>query len=280
MTYITEELKKRIDEADAIVIGAGAGLSTAAGFVYGGEYFLKNFPEMHEKYGYTDMYSAGFHNFKTEEEKWGYWSNFVYLNRYKDGAKDLYKKLLKIVDGKNYFVLTTNVDHQFQLAGFDKKRLFYTQGDYGLFQCAKACHKKTYDNETTIYEMIKDRKNGYVSSGLVPHCPVCGGKMDMNLRKDEYFVEDVGWHKASSLYADFIEKNKDKKILFLELGVGWNTPAIIKYPFMKMTYRFPNAFYVCVNKGENYIPKEIEGKALLLEEDIRSIIEALAKEYE
>lgn len=270
-----EELKKLINEAEAIVIGAGAGLSTAAGFEYGGKTFLDNFKYMHDKYGYNDMYSAGFHDFNTSEEKWAYWSKFIYLNRYKDGAKELYKDLLKLVKDKNYFVITTNVDHQFQLAGFPKERLFYTQGDYGLFQCSKACHPKTYDNKELIYLMVHQQINEKIPTNLVPICPVCGEKMDTNLRKDDHFVEDEGWHKAAERYSNFLEASKNKKVLFLELGVGWNTPVIIKYPFMRMTYQFKDAHYVCVNKGHNYVPNEIKDKSLLIDDDIRQIVKKL-----
>ena len=265
-------IKELINGVDAIVIGAGAGLSTAAGFEYGGQYFLNNFPEMHEKYGYTDMYSAGFHDFSTSEEKWGYWSKFIYLQRYKEGAKPLYKRLFELVKDKDYFVITTNVDHQFQLAGFDKNRLFYTQGDYGLFQCSKPCHNKTYDNEKNVLEMVNTQKDGLIPSSLIPHCPVCGEEMNTNLRSDNTFVEDEGWHKASKRYTDFIESHKNKKILFLELGVGFNTPGIIKVPFIQMTHNFKDAFYVCINKGQTYIPKEIKSKAIAVDIDINEVI--------
>lgn len=275
MMSTIERLKKLIDEADAIVIGAGAGLSSAAGFEYGGKTFLDNFKYMYDKYGYTDMYTAGFHHFNTSEEKWGYWSKFIYLERYKDGAKPLYEKLHEIVKDKNYFVITTNVDHQFQLAGFDKKRLFYTQGDYGLFQCSKPCHNKTYDNKEMVLEMVEKQKDGIIPSSLIPKCPVCGEEMETNLRSDDRFVEDEGWHEASERYSNFLLENKNKKILFLELGVGWNTPVIIKYPFIKMTYQFKDAYYVCINKGYNEIPKEIKDKSLLIDDDINKTIEDL-----
>ena len=277
MKNIIEQLKKKINEADAIIIGGGAGLSSAAGFEYGGKTFLDNFPEVHVKYGVDNMYYAGFLNFETSEEKWGYWSKFVYLNRYKDGSKPLYRKLLELVKNKNYFVITTNVDHQFQLAGFDKNRLFYTQGDYGLFQCSKPCHKKTYDNKEQILEMVQKQKDGVIPTSLIPKCPVCGEEMSMNLRSDGTFVEDEGWHRAAERYFDFLNENAMKKILFLELGVGFNTPGIIKYPFMNMTYSNPNAFYVCINRGENYIPKEIENRSLILDSDLAEIIEELVK---
>ena len=272
-----EKIKELIKTADAVLIGAGAGLSTAAGFIYGGKYFLDNFADIHEKYGYTDMYSAGFHNFYTSEEKWGYWARFIYLQRYKEGAKLLYKQLLNLVKDKNYFVLTTNVDHQFQLAGFDKNRLFYTQGDYGLFQCSVPCHNKTYDNETQVKEMLAAIKDGLIPSALIPKCPVCGKEMTTNLRADDKFVEDEGWHKAAANYSDFVEKNNDKKLLLLELGVGWNTPAIIKYPFIRMAHQFKNARYVCINKGDNYVPNEIADKSTVLDEDIAKVIVDLGR---
>ncbi len=267
-----KDIFTHINEADAVLIGAGAGLSAAAGFEYGGETFLKHFGDIHEKYGYTDMYSAGFHPFQSAEEKWGYWCRFVYLQRYKEGAKPLYKKLFDLVKGKDYFVLTTNVDHQFQLSGFDRERLFYTQGDYGLFQCSVPCHNKTYDNEKRIKEMLSSLNDGRIPSSLIPKCPVCGEEMTMNLRSDDRFVEDEGWHEAAKRYQAFVLAHKDQKILLLELGVGWNTPGIIKGPFLRMARDFKDAFYICVNRGPNYLPDEIKEKALVIEEDIQDIL--------
>ncbi len=269
-----EQLKKLIElinHVDAILIGAGSGLSTSAGFEYGGDSFLKHFKYMNEKYGYTDMYSAGFHKFRSSEERWGYWSKFIYLNRYQ-GVKKLYKDLLELVKDKNYFVITTNVDHQFQLAGFDKKRLFYTQGDYRLFQCSKPCHKKTYDNEKIVMEMVKKQKDGLIPSSLIPKCPICGKEMTTNLRCDDSFVEDEGWKEASIRYLNFLKDINGKKVLFLEIGVGFNTPGIIKYPFWEMTYQNKNSQYVCINKGQIYVPKEIENRSFMLDEDIAKVI--------
>ncbi len=269
-----KRLNELISDAEAVVVGAGAGLSSAAGFEYGGNTFFENFGYMHELYGYNDMYSAGFHTFETSEEKWGFWSIFIYLNRYKYGAKPLYAKLYSVLKDKNYFVLTTNVDHQFQLAGFDKKRLFYTQGDYGLFQCSAACHDKTYDNKDVIMQMVAEQREHKIPSSLVPKCPVCGEEMEVNLRKDELFVEDRGWKIASDRYSDFISENRDKRILFLELGVGYNTPGIIKYPFMQMAYSFPQGFYACVNM-ENHVPKELAEKSLTIDGDLAEVIFSL-----
>lgn len=270
-----EKLKKLIDEAEVIIIGAGAGLSSAAGFEYGGEFFREHFPEMY-KLGYTDMYSAGFHHFDSSEEKWAYWAKQIFYTRYQ-GVKELYKNLFDVVKDKNYFVITTNVDHQFQLAGFDKNRLFYTQGDYGLFQCSAPCHNKTYDNEDVIHKMLKETKDNKIPSYLIPKCPICGKEMTTNLRCDDKFVEDDGWHKAAENYQKFLEDNKNKKILFLELGVGWNTPVIIKYPFIRMTHQFNKAYYVCINKGDNYVPDEIKSKSLIIDDDIKKIIKLIKK---
>lgn len=276
MTSIIELLQQHLDDSEAIVIGAGSGLSNSAGFEYGGKTFLDNFKYMNEKYGYTDMYTAGFHSFKTAEEFWGYWSKFIYLNRYEKGATPLYTKLYKLVNDKNYFVITTNVDHQFQKAGFDKTRLFYTQGDYGLFQCSHC--KKTFDNEKEIVEMVKsiDPETHKIPSSLVPKCPICGRNLTTNLRCDDTFVENEGFHKARSNYESFLKKYRNKKILFLELGVGYNTPVIIKYPFIRMTESNESAFYVSVSLDYyNSVPDEIKSRSLIINDDINEVISKL-----
>lgn len=216
----------KIKNADAVVIGAGAGLSASAGFTYSGKRFEDIFPDFIEKYGFRDMYSAGFYPYKTLEEYWGYWSRYIFVNRYQNAPKNVYNDLYNLVQDKDYFVLTTNVDHCFQKAGFDKNRLYYTQGDYGLWQCSKPCHEKTYDNEAMIRKMVAEQENMRIPSGLVPYCPVCGAPVSMNLRIDNTFVEDYGWHLAASRYQDFICRHKGLKMLYLELGVGSNTPGI------------------------------------------------------
>ncbi len=270
--HTKEVLRKRIDDAEVVVIGAGAGLSAAAGFEYGGKTFMDNFKYYYDTWGYTDMYSTGFHPFKTLEEKWAYWSKMIYLNRYRYSAMPLYKRLFDLVKDKNYFVITTNVDHQFQLAGFAKERLFYMQGDYGLFQCSKPCHSKTYDNKEYILKMIENIKDYKIPSELVPKCPVCGRPMETNLRCDDQFVEDEGWHKAQKRYTDFINKHKNKKLLYLELGVGYSTPVWIKYPFIKLTYNNPKATYVCIDKGFIQIPEDIKEQTLIINKDINEVI--------
>ena len=267
-----DRLKKEIQTADAIVIGAGAGLSTAAGFTYSGERLQKYFADFVEKYGFQDMYSGGFYPFETLEEMWAYWSRYICINRYMDVDNGTYRRLYELVKDKDYFVLTTNVDHQFQKAGFDKHRLFYTQGDYGLWQCSEPCHQKTYDNEETVRAMFETQKDMRVPSELVPHCPVCGKPMSMNLRADDTFVEDEGWHKAAARYDDFLQTHEGRHILFLELGVGMNTPGIIKFPFWRMTYANPNAVYACLNFGEAYVPDEISAQSISVNGDIRQVL--------
>ena len=270
-----DRLKNEIETADAIVIGAGAGLSSAAGFTYSGERLQKYFGDFVEKYGFRDMYSGGFYPFPTPEEQWAYWSRYIYINRYMDVDNGTYKRLFELVKGKDYFVITTNVDHQFQKAGFDKHRLFYTQGDYGLWQCSEPCHQKTYGNEETVRKMFEQQKNMRVPSELVPKCPVCGKPMSMNLRADDTFVEDDGWHNAAERYNEFLCRHEGLHILFLELGVGMNTPVIIKYPFWKMTYANPKAVYACVNYGEAYAPDEIAERSICFNGDIRDVLNAL-----
>ena len=272
-----ERLKRALSEAEAIIIGAGAGLSTSAGFVYDGERFRKYFADFEAKYDFHDMYSGGFYPYETQEEKWAYWSRYIFINRYCDIPKPVYANLLRLVDGKNYFVLTTNVDHCFQRAGFDKARLFYTQGDYGLFQCSLPCHNKTYDNRDVILKMVDRQENMRVPSDLIPYCPVCGRPMSMNLRADDTFVEDEGWNKACDRYMKFLDANRENKTLFLELGTGMNTPGIIKFSFWRMTREWPDAFYVCINLGEAYVPERagISDRSLCINKDIGEVLEEL-----
>ena len=269
---LIEKLKFAIKNSDAILIGAGAGLSTAAGYTYSGSRFYQYFSDFMRKYHVKDMYSAGFYHYPTEEEKWAFWSRNIYYNRYDLPKSSVHENLLNLIRDKDYFVLTTNVDHLFQNNGFDKKRLFYMQGDYGLWQCKNPCHLKTYDNEISVRRMIAEQKDMKIPSGLIPKCPVCGGKMEMNLRIDDTFVEDEGWHEAASRYEKFLENHKTDNILYLELGVGLNTPGIIKIPFWRMTAQNPNAIFATINKDEVYIIEEIERQSIGIKGDIREIL--------
>lgn len=271
-----ERLQTALRDCDAVVIGAGAGLSTSAGFVYTDERFKKYFSDFAEKYDIKDMYSGGFYPFATPEEHWAYWSRYIYINRYMDAPKPVYDDILKLVQNRDYFVITTNVDHCFQKAGFDKKRLFYTQGDYGLFQCSEPCCQETFDNESVIRQMIERQEDMKILTELLPVCPHCGKPLTMNLRSDDTFVEDKGWHRAAERYENFFRTRAGQKILFLELGVGYNTPVIIKYPFWQMTAKNPNATYICINQGQAVCPQEIELQSVCINADIGQVLQSLS----
>lgn len=285
-------LKAAVNRADAIVVGAGSGLSAAAGLTYSGERFERYFHDFAEKYPIRDIYSGGFYPFSGPEEYWAWWSRHIWVNRYMNAPKPVYEQLLALVRDKDYFVLTTNVDNCFQKAGFDKRRMFYTQGDYGLFQCSVPCHRDTYDNEEVIREMVEAQ--GYritenndlviendgaprmaVPPKLIPYCPKCGKLMNVNLRSDSTFVEDEGWHTAQKRYEEFLRRHEGLNILFLELGVGGNTPVIIKYPFWRMTARNKNAFYACINYGEAFAPDEIRKQSICIDADISRVLTEL-----
>lgn len=284
-----DRLKKEIECADAIVIGAGAGLSTAAGLTYSGERFNKYFGDFAARFGIRDIYSGGFYPFPDDETRWAWWARHIYYNRYIDAPKPVYRTLLKLVENKDYFVITTNVDHQFQRAGFDKKRLFYTQGDYGLFQSVNPGIRKTYDNEEWVmqameaqgfvrdddgvFQIPQDGVSMKIPTALIPKCPDDGSDMTMNLRADDSFVEDEGWHKASAAYADFIRRHKNLHTLYLEIGVGANTPVIIKYPFWAMTTENPNAIYACLNYDDAFCPKQIEDQSICIDGNAGEVLD-------
>ena len=269
------ELGEILRGAKNILIGAGAGMSTAAGFTYDGERFQKYFADFGKAYGFADLYSGGFYPYETPEEFWGFWCRNIFYNRYDLPPSDVHRKLLELVRDKNYFVLTTNVDHLFQLNGFDKARLFYTQGDYGLFQCSTPCHNKTYDNEKTVRAMIAAQENLRVPERYFPRCPKCGEMMTLNLRSDDKFVEDSGLHAAAYRYKKFLSKYAAGDIVYLELGVGGNTPGIIKYPFWRFTAANPKARYVCINMGQAFVPDEIAAQSLVIDADIAEALSPL-----
>lgn len=272
-----KKLKKDIDSTDAILIGAGAGMSTSAGLTYSGERFYRFFSDFHEKYGINDIYSGGFYPYDTPQEYWAWWSRHIYYNRYDIPAGKLYTDLLDLVKDKDYFVLTTNVDHQFQIAGFDKHRLFYTQGDYGLFQCSKPCCQKTYDNEDAVRKMVAAQRDMRIPTELIPKCPVCGAPMTVNLRSDMTFVQDEGWYAAAGRYEDYLRRHENSHILLIELGVGMNTPVIIKYPFWQMTANNKDATYVCINRSEAYCPEDIADRSICIDADIGKTISDVLK---
>ena len=285
-------LKEKIEGADAVIIGAGAGLSTAAGFVYTVERFDRYFSDFSRKYGFRDMYTGGFYPYSTQEEFWAYWSRYIWINRYVDAPKPAYSDLYQLVKDRDYFVLTTNVDHCFRKAGFEKKRLFYTQGDYGLFQCSKPCCRKTWENERTIREMvlaqgytIGERNDLILPEGveaetsipgrLLPKCPDCGRPLTMNLRSDSRFVEDEGWQGAAAEYEAWLAQHQNRKVVFLEIGVGYNTPGIIKYSFWQQVYRNRHSVYACLNMEEEQVPEEIRERSVIISGDSAQVLREL-----
>ena len=287
-----DALRQKLAEADAVLIGAGAGLSASAGFAYSGERFRRYFGDFAAQYHFADMYAGGFYPYGSLEEYWAYWSRYIWINRYMDAPKPVYNRLCDLVKDKDYFVLTTNVDHCFQKAGFDKARLFYTQGDYGLWQCSVPCHNETYDNEATVRKMVEAQgfafaENGdlYVPDGiklkmkvpseLIPYCQHCHKPMSMNLRADATFVEDAGWHDAARRYEAFLRQCRGKKVLYWELGVGMNTPGIIKYNFWQRVWQDRRAFYACVNLDEAYCPPELAARSACIKGDIGAVLEQL-----
>ena len=270
-----ERVGEWLSACDAVLVGAGAGLSASAGFVYSGPRFEEHFADFQAKYGFRDMYSGGFYPYPTLEEFWAFWSRNSLINRYTDPPKPVYEDLLRLVEDKDYFVLTTNVDHCFQKAGFDKKRLFYTQGDYGLWQCSGPCHRTTYDNESAVRRMVAEQRSMRIPTKCIPYCPKCGRPMTMNLRSDASFVQDEGWYAAAGRYEQFLRRHEGARLLLLELGVGENTPVIIKYPFWRMAAQNPRALYVSVNRGQAWAPRELGRRALCMERDIGAVLTCL-----
>lgn len=267
-----KELAGRIASARSIVIGGGSGLSASAGLTYSGERFERHFADFIAKFHISDMYQGGFYPYESPEEYWAWWSRHIYWNRCVKAPKRAYEDLLELVRDKDYFVLTTNVDHQFQKAGFDKDRLFYTQGDYGLWQCSVPCHMKTYDNQEVVRQMVKRQERMRVPGDLIPHCPICKSPMGMNLRIDSTFVEDEGWHKAAKRYSAFLSRHEGQDVVYLELGVGNNTPGIIKYPFWKLVSQNPKSLYACINEGQALIPPGIASRSIYIDHDIGRVL--------
>ena len=271
----SNNLRALLDEAECVLIGGGSGLSSAAGLTYSGQRFTENFGDFIRRYGLTDMYSAGFYPFRTQEEKWAYWSRHILLNRWLPPALPLYQRLFELVKDKDYFVITTNVDAQFTKAGFAKERIFAVQGDYGKLQCAKGCHDGLYDNESLVRRMAVEQKDCRIASSLVPKCPVCGGEMEVNIRKDVYFVQDKAWYAAEGRYEDFYDMACGKRTVLLELGVGYNTPTIIRFPFERMAYENKDVFLVRMNtQYPDAIPENAK-KTLSFDEDISIVCDAL-----
>ncbi len=270
-----QKAKKAIQNADRILIGGGAGLSDAAGLKYSGKRFTDHFEPFIQKYGFLDLYTSSFYPFETQEERWAYWAKHISLNRYDTPATELYKTLFRLVRDKEHFVLTTNVEHQFVKAGFSQERVFAVQGNYGLFQCELGCHNVLYENESQICAMIANTRDCRVPQSLVPKCPVCGGEMDANLRHNEFFVQDENWYRAEQNYLAFANACPGQRTVYLELGVGFNTPGIIRYPFEQMTYQSESARLIRINRDYPGGFKENASKTIPFSEDMPEILEAI-----
>jgi len=275
-----EKAKNVLEAAGVILIGGGAGLSDAAGLKFSGKRFTDNFASFIEKYGFKDLYTSSFYPFKTQEERWAYWAKHIAVNRYDEPPMELYQNLFTLVQDKEYFALTTNVDHQFVKSGFPEEKVFAVQGNYGFLQCEYGCHNTLYYNEDLIKEMIENTQDSKIPSALVPKCPVCGNEMDCNLRHTNDFVQDENWYKAEKQYTEFIKSCKDKKVVYLELGVGFNTPGIIRFPFEQMTYQNENATLIRINRDYPDGEKENSSRTISFTEDMSEIIKAFLRQGE
>ena len=274
-----EKIKNILSKADYVLIGAGAGLSTAAGNTYSGERFEKNFKSFIDKYNFTDLYTSGFYNFKTEEEKWAYWFKHIYIANIGLPVLPLYKKLYDYLENskKDYFIITTNVDDCFYKAGFSPNKIFRPQGSYKILQCQKACHPGLYDYTDKIEKALKyiDEKNCILPTEYVPKCPKCGGKMFCNIRCDDYFVEGDEFKKGQKNYVEFLEKIKGKKVALLELGVGYNTPVIIRFPFEKMTSKNKDFHLIRLNMNELDCMFDLGDRVTLIPGDMKEALELI-----
>ena len=268
------QAKEAIKNAEYVIIGAGAGLSTAAGIEYGGKKFKIDYKDFIEKYNFQDLYSATFYPFKIQEEKWAFWAKLIKLNRYNEPLK-LYKELLELVKEKEYFIITTNADAQFEISGFDKNKIFAVQGDYSFLQCENGCHNKLYNNKEMVEDWLELTENCEIPEDLVPKCPICGSNMEMNLRKDFNFIQDDYWYKQSKEYEKFLNKTKNKNLILLEIGVGFNTPSIIRFPFEQITYNNLKTTLIRINKEYPSGSNEIKSKMISFDEDTNEIIEDL-----
>lgn len=270
-----EQAKRALEGAEYVLLGGGAGLSAAAGITYSGKRFTEHFEPFINKYGFTDLYTSSFYPFRTEEENWAYWAKHISINRFEIGATRLYEDLFQLVKEKEYFVISTNVESQFVKAGFPEDKVFEIQGDYSYLQCEKGCHDTLYYNEAVVKEMIEQTRDCRIPTDLVPKCPVCGGRMDVNLRKNGYFVQDEKWYESERRYKEFLSSTTEERIVYAELGVGFNTPGIIRYPFERMTYNNVNATLIRFNLEHPEGAPENKFRTIAFTEDMQKIVRDL-----
>lgn len=273
-----ELLIELVDEAEAIVIGIGAGMSAAAGFTYVGKRFTDAFPDFISKYRFFDMLQASLFEYEDLQEYWAFQSRFSLLNFFDQPVGQAYLNLRKIIKGKNYHIITTNADNAFYAAEYDMDKVFRIQGEYGLWQCVNHCHQQTYQNEALIREMVEKQSHMKVPKELVPYCPKCGAPLEVNKRTIEKgMVEDSHFHEQKHRYEQFINDNNGKKVLYLEIGVGHTTPQLIKQPFQQMTEDNEQALFVTMNQKDYFIPRNIRSRTIRLDKDIAEILHAGSK---
>lgn len=270
-----ERVSAALAKTPAVLIGGGAGLSAAAGIDYSGDAFRRAFADYIARYGFSDLYSSGFYPFPTEAERWAYWARHVDYAAVKPPAMPLYVRLLELVRGKEYFVITTNVDAQFEKAGFAPERLFAVQGDYREMQCANACHRKVYSNLDAVQRILETTQDLTIPAGSVPRCPVCGGRMEMHLRIDEHFIEDEKWHRAARRYEEFLAGHAKGETVLLELGVGFNTPTIIRYPFEELAFFNRGALLVRLNRENIPLRLPIQSRTVTITEPMQAVVAQL-----
>lgn len=272
-----QKLAQELNKADAVLVGAGTGLSEAAGFTRTAPYFTRHFSDFIDKYGFEDLCTAARFNYPSQEEKWAFWSRAIYLYRYSPAPRPVYNTLFEIIKDKDYFVITTTADHMFQKSGFDSDRLFYTYGDYGTWQCSQPCNDATYDNEDAVRKMMEAQRDMKVPRSLIPICPACGRKMKVNLLTDDSFVENDGWYRAEERYEHYVRSHKSGRIVFLDIGTTASTPIIIKCPFTQMTYENPLATYATIADCALPEAEEIKDRALYVNNDIEQSLNQLLR---
>lgn len=283
MNYIEkiQHLSELIYNTDAIVIGGGSGLSSAAGYnhYHWSSVFLKQMGVFQEHYGFTSPFAGFYHCFSSLEEQWAYYAAYTRAIQTADIGKP-YLDLKNIIGNKPHFIITTNIDGQFERV-FSTKHICDFQGNFRYFQCSQPCHDTIYNNETSIEKIFFNINKFRVPSELVPRCPKCGRQMVPWVR-DDAFLEGESWKLSLKNYYDFLEKwllqNNSSKVLLLELGVGDMTPSIIKLPFWEITEKNANVTYVCINKNKSSMPMHIKDKSLHITGDLSLVLEELKKE--
>ena len=273
-TTEAEQLAALIQESDAIVVGIGAGMSAADGFLYIGERFEHAFPDFIEKYQLLDMLQASLYDFEDWEEYWAFQSRFVALNYLDQPLGASYVYLRELLAQKPHHIITTNADNAFAIAGYDSNNVFHIQGEYALWQCSNHCHQQTYRDDAKIRQMIAEQTNMRIPSELIPRCPKCNAPFEINKRNEEKgMVEDADFHAQAKRYHAFLDAHSKGKVLYLEIGVGHTTPQFIKHPFQQRVAENPDALFVTLNHKHYRIPLAIRPQTVQFTGHIAELIQ-------